>query len=87
MDNRPLPPVIARTRRIGWALLAIALLAAAIARSSDGGLRTAAIVTSIIAGLGGVLAVVNALMVRGMALAMRDAAARADPPPRDDQSM
>lgn len=82
MTDRPLPPVIARTRRIGWVLLAIALLSALIWRRSEGGVATAALVTAIVAGVAGLLAVVNALIVRGMALAMQDAAARADDPPQ-----
>ncbi len=82
MTDRPLPPVIARTRRIGWVLLAIALLSALIWRRSEVGVATAALVTAIVAGIAGLLAVVNALIVRGMALAMRDAVARADDPPQ-----
>lgn len=60
------PPLIERARRIGWALLAIAMAAMLTGRIGPEAWRTPATAIAIAAGLFGLLAIVNVALVRGL---------------------
>lgn len=79
----PEPPLIERARRIGWALLGIALIAAVVGRMGPQGWSFAAWAVAATAGLAGMLAIVNVAVVRGLyrELAVRREAG--DQPPAD----
>jgi choline-glycine betaine transporter len=60
------PPLIERARRIGWALLVVAVAAMLVARIGPEAVRAPAIAAAVAAGLFGLLAIVNVALVRGL---------------------
>lgn len=64
--SRPEPPLIERARRTGWVLLAVALIAAVVARTGPDGWRFAAWAAATAAALAGLLAIVNVAVVRAL---------------------
>lgn len=63
---RPEPPLIERARRIGWLLLMVAVVAMLVARIGPEAVRARAIAVAVVAGLFGLLAIVNVALVRGL---------------------
>ena len=64
--RQPEPPLIERARRIGWALLALALAAMLFARFGPASARLPAQIAGGAAALLGLLAIVNVALVRGL---------------------
>lgn len=62
--RRPEPPLIERARRIGWALLALSLLAGLCWRFAGAAGWVAGLAVAL--GLCGLLAIVNVALVRGL---------------------
>ena len=76
MDQPPRqtePPLIERARRIGWALLALCLVAMLAMRAGPAAWRTVALVTGAACGLFGLLAIVNVALVRSLYRQIADA--------------
>lgn len=63
---QPEPALIERARRVGWALLVVAILAALAGRLGPEAWRFAAWAVAVAAGLAGLLAIVNVALVRGL---------------------
>lgn len=79
----PEPPLIERARRIGWALLGLALIAAMIGRMGPQGWSFAAWAVAVAAGLAGMLAIVNVALVRGLYRELAERREAGDQPPAD----
>lgn len=65
-QRQPEPPLIERARRIGWALLALALAAMLFARFGPAEMRLLGQIAGGAAALFGLLAIVNVALVRGL---------------------
>jgi hypothetical protein len=76
------PPLIARARRVGWALLLLSLVAAGTYRLSAGMIASVALVVALTLALFGLLAIGNVMLVRALYRQIDVAADKPQPPQR-----
>lgn len=79
-NRQPEPKLIERARRIGWALLVLALAAMLVARFGPPDIHLPAQIAGGAAALFGLLAIVNVALVRGL---YRQVEEMAEPPQGD----
>ena len=78
--RQPEPPLIARARRVGWALIVVAAGAALLAKSAGPDWRMVLGAVAIGSALLGFLAIINVALVRGLYRTLDEA------PPPDPQN-